>query len=191
MKHNKNYQRWRRQGKSSWWNDDVEARGTHILATLKDEGHFPEPLSPVLSAETFVKGKPARKHQVLGRVPGTDSIYSSLQWGQTCTTCFTCAFSGSSQEQSLRPFLKPSNIPGLWSQYVAEPIFEPKYSCPQILILRFCLWGFNQWVDGKYLEKWKLPESPKKQNWNLPHTGHYLHGIYTVVIAIYITHCIR
>ena len=71
-----------------------------------------------------------------------------------------------------------------WSE-VPSPSPEPKYSCPQILILRFCIQGFNWWVDRKYLGKLKMPKDLKSQ---LEFAAHWslFNGIYIVFITIYI-----
>ena len=50
MEHSKNYWTWeRREKRGTWgkWDDDVGARGTQILANVKEEGQLPQ--TPVLS----------------------------------------------------------------------------------------------------------------------------------------------
>ena len=46
---------------------------------------------------------------------------------------------------------------------------------------RFWICAINQLQIESIWEKKKIPESPKKQNLNLPCSGNYLHSIYIVV----------
>lgn len=65
MEHSKNYWTWRekRRGHLGKWDDDVGARGTQMLANVKEEGQLPRPQSCPFCWNLVEVSEPTKKHQ--------------------------------------------------------------------------------------------------------------------------------